>query len=145
MAKPTASRPKAKRLQPRPRRMRSLHSMPSSKAEEANTHKAVECLIKDRHLLLTFYDFPAEHRKYLRTTNVIESSFATLRHRIDRTLRTLLTPAARLDKTPSARPVRLRTECGERILLSLGHPDLLQPLGFGRACRWLCHGFRRAC
>jgi len=43
--------------------------------------KAVECLIKDRHALLTFYDFPAEHWKHLRTTNVIESSFATIRHR----------------------------------------------------------------
>jgi putative transposase len=44
-------------------------------------HKAVECLIKDRDALLTFYDFPAEHWKHLRTTNVIESSFATVRHR----------------------------------------------------------------
>jgi putative transposase len=43
--------------------------------------KAVECLIKDRDALLTFYDFPAEHWKHLRTTNVIESSFATIRHR----------------------------------------------------------------
>jgi transposase-like protein len=43
--------------------------------------KAVECLIKDRDALLTFYDFPAEHWKHLRTTNVIESSFATVRHR----------------------------------------------------------------
>ena len=43
--------------------------------------KAVECLIKDRDVLLTFYDFPAEHWKHLRTTNVIESSFATIRHR----------------------------------------------------------------
>jgi putative transposase len=43
--------------------------------------KAVECLIKDRHALLAFYDFPAEHWKHLRTTNVIESSFATVRHR----------------------------------------------------------------
>jgi putative transposase len=43
--------------------------------------KAVECLIKDRHALLVFYDFPAEHWKHLRTTNVIESSFATVRHR----------------------------------------------------------------
>jgi putative transposase len=44
-------------------------------------HKAVECLIEDRDALLTFYDFPAEHWKHLRTTNVIESSFATVRHR----------------------------------------------------------------
>jgi putative transposase len=43
--------------------------------------KAVECLIKDRDALLAFYDFPAEHWKHLRTTNVIESTFATVRHR----------------------------------------------------------------
>jgi putative transposase len=43
--------------------------------------KAVECLIKDRDALLAFYDFPAEHWKHLRTSNVIESSFATIRHR----------------------------------------------------------------
>lgn len=39
--------------------------------------KAVECLVKDRDALLAFYDFPAEHWKHLRTTDVIESSFAT--------------------------------------------------------------------
>jgi putative transposase len=43
--------------------------------------KAVECLIRDRDALLTFYDFPAEQWQHLRTTNVIESSFATVRHR----------------------------------------------------------------
>ena len=43
--------------------------------------KAVQCLTKDRDALLAFYDFPAEHWKHLRTTNVIESSFATVRHR----------------------------------------------------------------
>ena len=43
--------------------------------------KAVECLVKDRDALLAFYDFPAEHWKHLRTSNVIESSFATVRHR----------------------------------------------------------------
>jgi hypothetical protein len=46
--------------------------------------RATECLIKDRDALLAFYDFPAEHWKHLRTTNVIESSFATVRHRIMR-------------------------------------------------------------
>lgn len=46
--------------------------------------KAVECLIKDREELLTFYDFPAEHWKPLRTTNPIESTFATVRHRTKR-------------------------------------------------------------
>ena len=43
--------------------------------------KAAECLTKDRDALLTFYDFPAEHWKHLRTTNPIESTFATVRHR----------------------------------------------------------------
>jgi transposase-like protein len=43
--------------------------------------KAVDCLKKDREALLAFYDFPAEHWKHMRTTNPIESSFATVRHR----------------------------------------------------------------
>ena len=46
--------------------------------------KAAECLNKDRDVLLTFYDFPAEHWKHLRTTNPIESTFATVRHRTAR-------------------------------------------------------------
>ena len=47
--------------------------------------KAVECLTKDRDVLLTFYDFPAEHWKHLRTTNPVESTFATVRLRHRRT------------------------------------------------------------
>lgn len=47
--------------------------------------KACECLAKDRDELLTFYDFPAEHWKHLRTTNPIESVFATVRLRHRRT------------------------------------------------------------
>ena len=43
--------------------------------------KAALCLAKDRDVLLAFYDFPAEHWKHLRTTNPIESTFATVRHR----------------------------------------------------------------
>ena len=43
--------------------------------------KAPDCLNRDRVSLLSFYDFPAEHWKHLRTTNPIESTFATLRHR----------------------------------------------------------------
>ena len=43
--------------------------------------KAIDCLTKDRDTLLAFYDFPAEHWKHLRTTNPIESTFATVRHR----------------------------------------------------------------
>jgi len=47
--------------------------------------KATECLTKDREVLLTFYDFPAEHWIHLRTTNPIESTFGTVRHRHSRT------------------------------------------------------------
>lgn len=47
--------------------------------------KAVECLMKDRDALLAFYDFPAEHWIHLRTTNPIESSFATVRLRTKKT------------------------------------------------------------
>ena len=47
--------------------------------------KAVERLTKDRDVLLTFYDFPAEHWKHIRTTNAIESTFATVRLRTYRT------------------------------------------------------------
>ena len=43
--------------------------------------KACACLEKDKEDLFTFYDFPAEHWKHLRTTNAIESTFATVRHR----------------------------------------------------------------
>ena len=43
--------------------------------------KAAACLVKDRETMLAFYDFPAEHWKHLRTTNPIESTFATVRHR----------------------------------------------------------------
>ncbi len=47
--------------------------------------KAVECLEKDREALLRFYDFPADHWVHLRTTNPIESTFATVRLRTGRT------------------------------------------------------------
>lgn len=51
---------------------------------EAKYPKACECLLKDKEELMTFYDFPAEHWKHLRTTNPIESTFATVRHRTKR-------------------------------------------------------------
>jgi transposase-like protein len=47
--------------------------------------KACECLVKDKDVLLTFYDFPAEHWVHLRSTNPIESTFATVRHRTRQT------------------------------------------------------------
>ena len=52
---------------------------------EVKYPKAVACLEKDREVLLTFYDFPAEHWGHLRTTNPIESTFATVRLRQRRT------------------------------------------------------------
>jgi putative transposase len=52
---------------------------------EAKYPKAAECLRKDRDVLLTFYDFPAEHWAHIRTANPIESTFATVRHRQSRT------------------------------------------------------------
>lgn len=51
------------------------------KSYSAKYPKATECLLKDKEALLTFYDFPAEHWKQLRTSNPIESTFATVRHR----------------------------------------------------------------
>jgi putative transposase len=48
---------------------------------QAKYPKACQCLEKDRDVLLTFYDFPAEHWIHLRTTNPIESTFATVKHR----------------------------------------------------------------
>ena len=82
-----------------PKAKRSLHEiwMAETKAEaqaafdafiEAYAlkyEKAAECLAKDREALLAFYDFPAEHWKHLRTSNPIESTFATVRHRTVRT------------------------------------------------------------
>jgi transposase-like protein len=58
--------------------------------------RAVECLTKDRNALLTFYDFPAEHWDHLRTSNPIESVFATVRHRTVRTKGSLSPSTARL-------------------------------------------------
>jgi putative transposase len=58
--------------------------------------KATECLTKDRDALLAFFDFPAEHWDHLRTTNPIESVFATVRHRTVRTKGALSHKTARL-------------------------------------------------
>ncbi len=52
---------------------------------DAKYHAACECLRKDKAELLAFYDFPAEHWAHLRTTNPIESTFATIRLRHKKT------------------------------------------------------------
>jgi putative transposase len=74
--------------------------------------KATECLLKDKEALLTFYDFPAEHWKQLRTSNPIESTFATVRHRT-KTVKgcfsrmTILTMVFKLCESAQKRWVRL--------------------------------------
>lgn len=52
---------------------------------QAKYPKAVECLLKDKDELLAFYGFPAEHWQHLRTSNPIESTFATVRLRTSKT------------------------------------------------------------
>jgi len=68
--------------------------------------KAVERLAKDRDALLAFYDFPAKHWKHLRTTNVIESSFVTVRHRTVRSKGCLSNKPALARSSSSRRPLR---------------------------------------
>jgi putative transposase len=55
------------------------------KTYQAKYPQATECLSKDRNVLLSFYDFPAEHWVHIRTTNPIESTFATVRLRHSKT------------------------------------------------------------
>ena len=87
--------------------LREIHGAPTRAAAEAalgvfaekyeaKYARAVECLIKDRDALLAFYDFPAEHWDHLRTSNPIESVFATVRHRTVRTKGSLSPSTARL-------------------------------------------------
>jgi putative transposase len=58
--------------------------------------RAVTCLTKDSEAMLAFYDFPAEHWDHLRTSNPIESVFATVRHRTVRTKGALSQKTAKL-------------------------------------------------
>lgn len=55
------------------------------KTYQAKYPQATDCLAKDREVLLAFYDFPAEHWQHIRSTNPIESTFATVRLRTDKT------------------------------------------------------------
>ncbi|MEM6365291.1 MAG: IS256 family transposase, partial [Planctomycetota bacterium] len=86
----------------------------------AKYSQACECLKKDRDVLLTFYDFPAEHWSHLRTTNPIESTFATirLRHRKTKgngTRRASLAMMFKLAESASKKWRRLN--CREKITL----------------------------
>ena len=87
--------------------LREIHHAPSRAAADAAIEvfaqkygakyaKAVECLAKDRQALLAFFDFPAEHWDHLRTSNPIESVFATVRHRTVRSRGALSPTTARL-------------------------------------------------
>jgi transposase-like protein len=87
--------------------LREIHSAPTRAVAEAamgifvekygaKYAKAAECLVKDREALLAFYDLPAEHWDHLRTTNPIESVFATVRHRTVRTKGALSPTTVRL-------------------------------------------------
>ena len=80
--------------------------------------KATECLEKDRDVLLTFYDFPAEHWKHVRTSNPIESTFATVRLRTDKvrgcfSSQSVVSMAFRL------------CQCAEKRWIRLHHPERL--------------------
>jgi len=87
--------------------LREIHGAPTRAAAEgavnvfiekygAKYPRAAECLTKDQDALLAFYDFPAEHWNHLRTSNPIESVFATVRHRTVRTKGALSPTTARL-------------------------------------------------
>lgn len=85
--------------------------------------KAAVCLAKDRETLLAFYDFPAEHWKHLRTTNPIESTFATVRHRTVRH-RTVRSKGCLSNKTALAMVFKL-TQAAEKSWRRLdGHNQL---------------------
>jgi transposase-like protein len=85
---------------------------------KAKYPKATDCLKKDRDVLLTFYDFPAEHWRHIRTTNPIESTFATVRLRTAKVRScfsslTVLTMAFQLCR------------CAQKRWIKLHHPERL--------------------
>jgi putative transposase len=94
---------------------------------KAKYPKAVRCLEKDREELLAFYDFPAEHWQHIRTTNPIESTFATVRLRTVKTRGcvsrdTILAMVYKLGQSTAKRWQRLR---GYRRL-----PEVVQGVRF---------------
>jgi len=85
---------------------------------ETKYPKAAKCLKKDRDVLLTFYDFPAEHWRHIRTTNPIESTFATVR------LRTAKVRGCFSSKTVLTMAFKL-CQCAEKRWIRLHHPKKL--------------------
>ncbi len=129
---PQAKQPKAKSL---------IHEiwMSETKAEatqafdafletyQAKYPKATDCLAKDRDVLLSFYDFPAEHWRHLRTTNPIESTFATirLRHRRTKGSGSRLASLTMMFKLAQSAARRWRQLNGHELL-----PDVIQGVVF---------------
>lgn len=89
----------------------------------AKFESACECLKKDRDVLLTFYDFPAEHWKHLRTTNPIESTFATIR------LRHRKTKGSGTRRTSLAMMFKLAQSAQKRWRRLTGHEQIIHLLG----------------
>jgi len=85
---------------------------------ETKYPKAAKCLKKDRDVLLTFYDFPADHWRHIRTTNPIESTFATVR------LRTAKVRGCFSSKTVLTMAFKL-CQCAEKRWIRLHHPKKL--------------------
>jgi len=86
----------------------------------AKYEKAAECLSKDRDVLLTFYGFPAEHWRHIRTTNPIESTFATVR------LRTIKTKGCLSRKTALTMVFKLCQSAQKKWRRLNGHHQLAQ-------------------
>ncbi len=128
-----------KRLQPEAKEKLHAIWMAETKAEagkafdlfvatyQAKYAKATECLAKDREVLLSFYDFPAEHWRHLRTTNPIESTFATvrLRHRRTKGNGTRQACLAMVFKLMQSAQKRWRLLNGSTLL-----PDVIQGIQF---------------
>ena len=92
---------------------------------EAKYPKAVDCLVRDREMLFAFYDFPAAHWQHLRTTNPIESSFATIR------LRTVKTRNCVSAKSALSLVHSIRHERPETLATPIGQlPDVVTDVRF---------------
>jgi len=143
--------------------LREIYGAPTRAAAEAaidvfadkysvKYEKAVACLTKDREALLAFFDFPAEHWDHLRTSNPIESVFATVRHRTVRTKGALSAKTAKLMvfKLVNAAAKTWRRLKGENQLPKVvqGAKPVVEKVGGGVRCRLegirlrgnVCHG-----
>ena len=85
---------------------------------ESKYPRAVECLTKNSNKLFTFYDFPADHWIHIRTTNAIESTFATIR------LRTAKTRGMGNAKTAMSMVYKLMMEAEKRYAKLKGYKHI---------------------